>query len=81
MYMVKLAMLCTLVGGVAHADPSGLKVRGESHMLLVGDPGTGKSHCLRYAAKVATRSVLTTGVGTTGAGLTCTASVCFPMTS
>ena len=32
MYMVKLAMLCTLVGGVAHADPSGLKVRGESHM-------------------------------------------------
>ena len=27
MYMVKLAMLCTLVGGVAHADPSGLKVR------------------------------------------------------
>ena len=33
MDMVKLAMLCTLVGGVAHADASGLKVRGESHML------------------------------------------------
>eukprot|EP01028_Stygiella_incarcerata_P008019 TRINITY_DN3383_c0_g1_i1.p1 TRINITY_DN3383_c0_g1~~TRINITY_DN3383_c0_g1_i1.p1 ORF type:complete len:538 (+),score=150.86 TRINITY_DN3383_c0_g1_i1:54-1667(+) len=69
MDLVKLALALTLIGGVP-LETSTLRVRGESHMLLVGDPGCGKSQLLKYAANLAHRSVLTTGIGTTSAGLT-----------
>lgn len=39
LYLVKLAVALTLIGGIQRVSKSGTKVRGESHMLLVGDPG------------------------------------------
>lgn len=73
LFTVKLAVALTLIGGVQHIDASGTRVRGESHLLLVGDPGTGKSQFLKYAAKLSHRSIMTTGLGSTSAGLTVTA--------
>lgn len=73
LFVVKLGVILTVIGGCAHVDATGMKTRGEPHMLLIGDPGTGKSQFLRFTAELSPRSVLTTGIGTTSAGLTCTA--------
>ena len=48
LFLVKLAVSVVLCGGVEREDANGTRVRGEPHMLMVGDPGTGKSQILRY---------------------------------
>ena len=41
--MIKLALMLMLIGGEQRVSKTGGQVRAEVHMLLVGDPGTGKS--------------------------------------
>ncbi len=67
---IKEAIALLLFGGVPKRLEDGTRLRGDIHVLIIGDPGTAKSQLLQYAARVAPRSVYTTGKGSTAAGLT-----------
>ena len=66
---VKEAIMYLLFGGVPKNLPDGY-IRGNINILLIGDPGVGKSRLLQYVAEIAPRGLYTTGRGTTAAGLT-----------
>ena len=70
---VKEAIALQLFGGAVKELEDGTRLRGDIHVLLVGDPGMGKSQILKYVSKLAPRSVYTSGKGTSGAGLTAAA--------
>lgn len=70
---IKEAMALQLFSGVPKHLPDGSRIRGDIHMLLVGDPGIAKSQLLRYAIKLSPRGIYTSGKGTTSAGLTAAA--------
>jgi DNA replication licensing factor MCM7 len=67
---VKKALLLALVGGATRELPDGMKLRGDIHVCLMGDPGVAKSQLLRYVTHVSPRAVYTTGRGSSGVGLT-----------
>ncbi|MFT4883082.1 MAG: replicative DNA helicase Mcm [Natronomonas sp.] len=69
----KLAIIMQLFSGVTKHLPDGSRIRGDLHMLLIGDPGTGKSQLLQYVRNLAPRSVYTSGKGSSSAGLTAAA--------
>ena len=70
----KDALLMQMAGGVAKTAPDGVtKIRGDIHILLVGDPGTAKSQLLRYVSELSPRGRYASGKSATSAGLTAAA--------
>jgi replicative DNA helicase Mcm len=73
MEIEKDALTLQLFGGVAKNMPDGTRIRGDIHVLLVGDPGTAKSQILTYISKLAPRSIYASGRASSAAGLTAAA--------
>jgi replicative DNA helicase Mcm len=67
---IKLAILMLMVGGVRKVRDDGSITRGDIHILLIGDPGAGKSQLLKRTSKVAPKGRFVSGKGASGAGLT-----------
>jgi replicative DNA helicase Mcm len=70
---VKEAIALQLFGGIMKEMPDSSHLRGDIHILLVGDPGIAKSQLLRYVVKLSPRGIYTSGKSSTSAGLTATA--------
>ena len=73
MELEKRAIALQQFGGVTKELPDGTRIRGDIHMLMMGDPGLAKSQLLRSASRIAPRGVMATGKSTSAAGLTAAA--------
>ncbi|HDD04958.1 MAG TPA: minichromosome maintenance protein MCM [Candidatus Aenigmarchaeota archaeon] len=69
---IKEAIVYQMFSGVKKKRPDKTVVRGDIHILLVGDPGVAKSQILKYVAATAPKARYVSGKGATGAGLTAT---------
>lgn len=69
---VKEAIALQMFSGVRKERPDGTRTRGDMHMLLIGEPGTGKSQLLKFAGKLAPKGKYVVGKSATGAGITAT---------
>ena len=67
---IKQALLLQMFGGVHKSRGIGAKARGDIHVLLIGDPGAGKSVMLKRISTVAPKARFVAGKGASGAGLT-----------
>lgn len=70
---IKRAVALQLFSAPAVKRKDGNTVRGDIHILLVGDPGMAKSQILRRVVKLSPRSVYTSGKTASGVGLTAAA--------
>src|SRR2546426_2326021 len=69
----KEALAMQLFSGVPKVMPDGRRIRGDLHLLLVGDPGTAKSELLSYMSRLSPRVIYATGKAASAAGLTAAA--------
>ncbi len=67
---VKEALVLQLAGGCRKVRSDGVITRGDIHILLIGDPGSGKSQLLKRITTIAPKARFTSGKGATAAGLT-----------
>ena len=70
--LVKEAIVLQMLGGVSKKREKGDTTRGDIHILLVGDPGSGKSQLLKRVSTIAPKSKYVSGKGASGTGLTAT---------
>ena len=70
---ITTALVLQMVGAGRKTPASGASYRGDSHMLLLGDPGTAKSALLEEAAELAPRAKRASGKGLSKAGMTAAA--------
>ncbi|XP_039994442.1 DNA helicase MCM8 [Xiphias gladius] len=69
--LVKAALALALFGGrQKHTDKNSVPVRGDPHILMVGDPGLGKSQMLQAVCNVAPRGIYVCGNSASTTGLT-----------
>ncbi|TSM77312.1 DNA helicase MCM8 [Bagarius yarrelli] len=70
--LVKAGLVLALFGGCHKYvdDKNRIPIRGDPHMLVVGDPGLGKSQMLQAVCNVAPRGIYVCGNTTTTTGLT-----------
>ncbi|MGC8993184.1 MAG: minichromosome maintenance protein MCM [Candidatus Aenigmatarchaeota archaeon] len=69
---IKLAIALQLFGGEEHVQKDKSRVRGEIHILLLGDPSSGKSAIMKVASTLIPRARYVSGKGITGVGITAT---------
>ncbi len=69
---IKEALVLQLAGGVQKTRADGSFVRGDMHVLLVGDPGAGKTQLLKRVGLIAPKGRYISGKGVSAAGLTAT---------
>ncbi len=71
---LKSAIALQLFGGTPGKIMSdGEKVRSDIHILMIGDPGTGKSTILEYVRFLSPKCVVVSGGSSTGVGITAAA--------
>jgi replicative DNA helicase Mcm len=68
--IIKKSIALQLFGGREKTLTGESRVRDKSNILMIGDPGTGKSQILKFVSDLAPRGLYTSGKGTTAAGLT-----------
>lgn len=71
---IKRACVLYLFGGYRKDPDDGASQRGDLHLLLVGDPATGKTQLLNYIERVSPRCERLSGTDSTGVGLTAAAT-------